>query len=131
MSKSDRYRRQENYINRKNNDNFYKLSESIRCSIKASIYKRGYTKRSHTYEILGISYNDFKIYIETKFESWMTWENYGKYNGEFNYGWDFDHKIPISSAKNEEELLKLNNYSNFQPLCSKINREIKKNKILF
>lgn len=56
----------------------------------------------------------------------MSWDNYGKYNGEFNFGWDFDHIIPVSSAKTIEEVYKLNHYTNFQPLCSKINRDIKR-----
>ena len=60
----------------------------------------------------------------------MTWENRGKYNGELNFGWDIDHIIPISSATTEEEILKLNHYTNLQPLCSRINRDIKKNKLL-
>lgn len=57
----------------------------------------------------------------------MTWENKGLYNGELNHGWDIDHIIPTSSAKTEEEVVKLNHYTNLQPLCSKINRDIKKN----
>ena len=60
----------------------------------------------------------------------MTWENYGRYNGEFGYGWDIDHIVPISSIKNELDILELNNYKNLQPLCSKINRDIKRNNIL-
>ena len=59
----------------------------------------------------------------------MTWYNYGKYNGELNYGWDIDHIIPISSARSEENIIKLNHYTNLQPLCSKINRDIKKDKL--
>ena len=43
------------------------------------------------------------------------------------YMWDIDHIIPVSSAKREEEIIKLNHYTNLQPLCSKINRYIKKN----
>jgi hypothetical protein len=58
----------------------------------------------------------------------MNWENYGKYNGELNYGWDIDHIIPISFAKTEEDVLRLNHYSNLQPLCSYINRFIKRDK---
>jgi hypothetical protein len=67
--------------------------------------------------------------LEDKFQPWMTWENRGLYNGELSYGWDIDHIIPISSAKTEEEIIKLNHYSNLQPLCSKINRDIKKDKL--
>jgi hypothetical protein len=64
------------------------------------------------------------------FEDWMTWDNYGKYNGSEKFGWDVDHIIPKSSATTEEELLKLNHFSNLQPLCSYINRDVKKNKLL-
>jgi hypothetical protein len=84
---------------------------------------------NNTEEIIGCSYEFLLKYLESKFEKWMTWENYGKYNGEFNYGWDIDHIIPLSSAFNEVDLLKLNHYSNLQPLCSLINRNIKKSKI--
>ena len=56
----------------------------------------------------------------------MTWYNRGMYNGEFDYGWDIDHIIPVSSATTKEEINKLNHYTNLQPLCSKINRDIKR-----
>ena len=58
----------------------------------------------------------------------MDWDNKGFYDGELNHGWDIDHRVPISSAITEEELLKLNYFTNLQPLCSKVNRDIKKNK---
>ena len=45
------------------------------------------------------------------------------------YGWDIDHKIPLASAETEEELLKLNHYTNLQPLCSRINRDIKRDRL--
>jgi len=59
----------------------------------------------------------------------MNWDNHGLYNGELNYGWDIDHIIPLATAKNEGELIKLNHYTNLQPLCSKINRDIKRGRI--
>lgn len=60
----------------------------------------------------------------------MNWENYGLYNGDLFFGWDIDHIIPVSSANSEEEIIKLNHYTNLQPLCSKINRDIKKDKLI-
>ena len=111
---------------RRENDPTYALTRGIRRLISLAINNKNYTKKSKTYEILGCTFEEFKIYIESKFESWMTWENKGLYNGELNYGWDIDHIIPISKANTEDELLKLNHYSNLQPLCSKINRDIKK-----
>ena len=70
------------------------------------------------------------MYIESKFEDWMNWGNYGKYNGELNYGWDMDHIIPISTAKCEDDIIQLNHYTNLQPLCSYTNRYIKCDKII-
>ncbi len=102
---------------------------SIRGLIYNSFYEKGLKKNSKTEQILGCSILEFKSFIENKFEKWMNWENKGLYNGELNYGWDIDHIIPLSFAKTEEELLKLNHYKNLQPLCSKINRDIKKDLI--
>ena len=99
----------------------------MRTLIGNSIRSKGYKKKTKSSEILGCSLLDFRKYIESKFEPWMNWDNRGKYNGEFNFGWDIDHIIPVSSAKTEEEVIKLNHYTNLQPLCSKINRDIKKN----
>jgi hypothetical protein len=63
---------------------------------------------SQDHDILGISYTNFKIYIENLFKDGMTWENYGK--------WHLDHKTPISWAKTEKEVIELNHYTNFQPM---------------
>ena len=43
----------------------------------------------------------------------------------YNVGWDIDHKIPLYNITTYEEIITLNHYSNLQPLCSKINRDIK------
>lgn len=113
---------------RRNNDFLYKISYNIRNLVSKSFKRNGYSKNSKTKDILGCSYEELKIYLESKFESWMNWNNYGKYNRELNYGWDIDHIIPISSALTEVDILKLNHYTNLQPLCSKVNRDIKKDK---
>lgn len=115
--------------NRRDNDELFKLTGNIRCLIKNSLINNTLKKKKKTEKILGISFNGFKLYLESKFEDWMTWENYGKYNGDLNYGWDIDHITPLSSAKNEEEMIKLNHYTNLQPLCSKVNRDIKKDRL--
>ena len=109
----------------------FKLRHNISNSIRQSFNRNGFTKQSRTYKILGCSYNDFKLRLESKFEPWMNWGNYGLYDGTPNYGWDIDHIIPLSSAMTEEELIKLNHYTNLRPLCSHINRDIKKNKVDF
>lgn len=115
------------YINnRLKNDSIFRLKHYIRSMIGGSIRRKGFTKKTRTYEVLGCSYEEFKIYLESKFEPWMDWDNQGFYNGELNYGWDIDHIIPLSSAETEEDVIILNHYTNFQPLCSYTNRYIKK-----
>lgn len=110
----------------KNMTPIQRLKLCMRNSLNKSLKRNGYTKSSRTHDILGCSFEEFKLYLESKFESWMTWENHGKYNYEFNYGWDIDHIIPLSIANTEEEILKLNHYTNLQPLCSRINRNEKR-----
>lgn len=110
------------------NDYFYAFRLKVKKIIQKNFRKMNCQKRTNSKDILGCDFENFKLYIESKFESWMNWSNYGLYNGEFNYGWDLDHIIPISSATSEEQVLNLNHFSNFQPLCSKFNRDIKRNK---
>lgn len=121
-----RERRNKYFRERKNNDPLFKLSCNLRTLICLSLTNNGYSKNTKSYDILGISFDELLLHFKGLFKNWMTWDNYGKHNGEYNYGWDIDHIIPLSSAKNEEEIIKLNHYTNLQPLCSKINREIKK-----
>ena len=122
---------QRNYFKiRRENDPLFKLSCNVRSLIRQLLANNGYKKCSKSVIILGCSFDDFKKYLESQFESWMSWENYGKYNGELNYGWDIDHIIPVSTGITEQEILKLNYYTNLQPLCSKTNRDIKRNTLL-
>ena len=129
-AKLNKNRRNQRHHNRMKNDIIYYMYNIVRSVINDSFRRSRYTKKSRTYEILGCSFEEFKIYLESKFEPWMNWENRGLYNGELNYGWDIDHIIPLSSAKSEEEVYKLNYYSNLQPLCSYTNRYIKVDKII-
>jgi len=88
----------------------------------------GTSKSKKTEDILGCSFSEFKEYIEDQFDPWMNWDNKGLYNGDFNYGWDIDHIVPLCTAKSPEEVLSLNHYTNLRPLCSHVNRNIKRDK---
>lgn len=114
---------------RRQNDPLFRLITNVRNLIYNSFYYNGYSKNSKTEELLGCSFEELKDYLESKFEPWMSWDNRGLYSGEFNYGWDIDHVIPLSSVNKEDEIIKLNHYTNLQPLCSKINRDIKKDNL--
>jgi hypothetical protein len=121
-NKQKKIKRQVEYVKqRKKTDNFFKLKLSIRYLIYISIRKKGFTKRSQTYKILGCTYEEFKKHLENQFTDGMSWENQGK--------WHLDHIYPISLAKDEEELYKLNHYTNFQPLWAEDNLK-KGNKVI-
>lgn len=109
-------------------DPLFKLKHRIRSRIRHGFEQIDLKKINKTVEILGCTFHEFKLYIESKWKPWMNWQNYGKYNGELDYGWDLDHIVPISNAKTENDVIKLSHYTNFQPLCSKTNRHIKSNK---
>jgi hypothetical protein len=111
------------------NDIIYRLKIGFTRRINKSIKRNNFVNSNSIplKESIGCSFGEFKLYLESKFESWMNWDNYGLYNGELNYGWDIDHKIPISSVKTEEGVIELNHYTNLQPLCSRTNRDIKRN----
>ena len=128
------YKKNKNRISERNKkkrqtDPLYKLKHNSRAMIRDSFRYKGYKKNSKTATILGCTFEQLKTHLEGEFKDWMNWDNHGLYNGELNYGWDIDHIIPLATAKNEGELIKLNHYTNLQPLCSKINRDIKRGRI--
>ena len=109
-------------------DPFWQLKENMRVSICQSFKRIGSIKPSRTEQILGCTFEQFKQHIESQFEPWMNWENQGgQIITEINTNWDIDHKIPISSAKTKDDVIKLSHYTNFQPLCSYVNRFVKRN----
>ena len=94
-------------------DETYKIKYKMRKLIAYSLWSGGYTKKSRTFEILGISYEEFKVYMERQFEKGMSWDNHGE--------WHIDHIIPLATAQCESDVIKLNHYTNLQPLWAKDN----------
>lgn len=115
---------------RYNNDINFKLSRGIKALIYNSFNNNNEKKTLSASKILGCSIEEFKNYIESQFEPWMNWNNKGgRVVKEYNTSWDIDHIIPISSAKTEEDIIRLNHYTNLRPLCSYVNRWMKRNKV--
>lgn len=108
-------RKNELVKNRRKTDSIFKLGDNISALLRISFKSKNCPKRSKSTDILGCSIIEFKVYLEKQFEPWMNWENHGIYNPN-KKTWQLDHKIPVSSAKTEEEMIKLNHYTNFQPL---------------
>ncbi len=103
------------YTNRYKNDILYKLIRITRGRVSKALKSKSWRKVSLTIEYLGCSVPQFKKHIEKQFKPGMTWKNHGL------RGWHIDHIIPINSAKTKEDLYKLCNYKNLQPLWAKEN----------
>jgi len=83
----------------------------IRGSFKRGV--EGVNKQGRTEEILQCSLEFFLQYIQSKFTEGMTLENHGE--------WHLDHIVPLATAKSAEDIVRLNHYTNFQPLWAKDN----------
>lgn len=92
-------------------DGFYRMKINLRNRIRE--YLIGDLNGKRTKEIVGLDKENFKSYIQNKFTDGMSWDNYGK--------WHLDHIIPLCNAKNNNEALLLNHYSNLQPLWAEDN----------
>ena len=106
--KEQNIKNMEHHKNRMRTDPFYRAKIDARNLIRKALSSKGFTKKSKTYEILGCSYIEFKIHLESKFVENMSWDNRDE--------WHIDHIIPLDFAKNESELLLINNYINLRPL---------------
>ena len=119
MKTDDEYRKKENLrIENKNkrrmlSDPLYKFRKSLSGNIRDSFKRGGFSKTSRTYKILGEEWLVIKEYFESKFTEGMSWENYGE--------WHIDHILPISTATCEEDVIRLNHYTNLQPLWKEDN----------
>jgi len=101
-------------------DSLFKLKHNIRGLIRMSFKNIGHNKKSKTFEILGCTSQEFYEHIESQFLEGMNWDN--------RKLWHIDHIIPISLAKTEEDVIKLNHYTNLRPLWA-IDNIRKSNKI--
>ena len=101
--------------NRLKKDPLFRMRVNILEYMRKIIKSKGCMKSKRMEDILGMDFDDYTKYLENLFEEGMTWDNWGF------YGWHIDHKIPLSSAKTEEEVYQLCHYTNLQPLWAKDN----------
>lgn len=102
---------------RHQNDRMYQLATNLRSGVYRAFQCKGWTKTGKSAELLGCDLETAKKHIEKQFKKGMNWDNYGTGEGK----WVIDHKIPLASAKNEDDLRYLCHYRNLQPLWEKEN----------
>jgi len=101
--------------NRSKNDIQYKLSNNLRKRLIRAL--RNNQKSGSAVKDLGCTIEEFKTYLENKFLTGMTWDNWTK------DGWHIDHIKPLSSfdLSDRVQILEACHYTNLQPLWAKDN----------
>lgn len=82
----------------------------------------GAIKRSPTLEAVGYTAAELVAHIERQFLPGMGWHNMRD--------WQIDHIVPISTAKNEQDVVALNQLSNLRPLWAEQNNAKKNRRVL-
>lgn len=99
---------------RRATDPLFKLRCNLGSLLSMSLKSKGYSKKSKTQDLLGCPYTFLWLHLK-----YSAIRNYGSYDP--NYGYEVDHIIPCSSATTEEELIKLQHFSNLQYLTPEDN----------
>lgn len=105
------------YQNQKRNKDLnFRLLNNLRSRLNQVL--KGNPKLETTTKLVGCSLEFLKQYLESKFTSDMSWNNYGR------NGWEIDHIRPCASfdLSKESEQRKCFHYSNLQPLWVEDNR---------
>lgn len=120
LRKQEYNRKNKNKINqhereRRKTDPQYKIKKNLRRRVNQFVKNKN--KLDSTLKLLGCSLSDFILYLESKFQPEMSWENYG-----FK-GWHIDHIKPCASfdLTDPEEQRKCFHYTNLQPLWASDN----------
>jgi hypothetical protein len=115
INKEKIYKQQVEWKLKNKNNVQYKLSCRLRERLGDAIknnYKSGSAVRD-----LGCTIDELKIYLESKFQLGMTWDNWTK------DGWHIDHIKPLASfdLTDRNQLLEACHYTNLQPLWAQDN----------
>lgn len=91
-----------------NTDIMQRLRERTRTRLYNFFKFKEKTKSKTTLELIGCEWDVLKEHIEKQFVDGMSWDRIKEIH--------VDHFVPLTSAKNEEELIKLCNYKNLRPM---------------
>lgn len=95
---------------RRKTDESFALSFRLRNRVREALRNAGISKKAETAKIVGMSGRDLLNYLWNKFEM-----DYGLPRTFIGLSQvHVDHIVPLASAKTQEEVLKLNHYTNLQ-----------------
>ena len=103
----------------------------LRTRVSYSVWKVLRNKKTSCSN-LEYTMNELRLHLESKFEYWMNWDNYGAYikktwndNDLSTWKWSIDHIIPQADFKyesmNDDEFKKCWSLNNLRPISAKQN----------
>lgn len=85
------------------------LRKKLRLAV---IHQKNYISTIH--KLIGCDVPTARAHLESQFEDWMSWDNYGQGGGK----WCIDHKDPIGNVDldDEEAVKRVFHYTNMKPM---------------
>lgn len=125
-------RKRQEYAKKRRLSLFYRLHHTVRHNITNSLRRQRQNKNKQSIKsFLPYTIKELKQHLESLWEPWMNWSNYGKASVS-NKTWQIDHIIPTSllpyDSMSHPNFLKCWNLSNLRSLES-IENINKRNKI--
>lgn len=94
-------------------DPLFNLKVRVRKTVRMALQGKGFTKTKRSQEILGCTWDEFRRHIERQFTRGMSWERRSEIH--------LDHIVPLATAKTEEDVVRLNHFTNLRPIWAKDN----------
>ena len=104
--------------NREAKDPIFKLTRVIRAVICMAYKSKGYSKTTKTAKILGCDFEALQLHLINS-----ALNNYGSFI-DLPGVYHIDHIIPLASAVTEEDVRRLNHYTNLQLLYAEENMSL-------
>jgi len=98
---------------RRKTDPIFALVKRLRKRLREALVKNHAPKDFTLRDALGCSYQELREHIERQFSKGMGWNNMD--------AWHIDHRTPLATAHTKEDVIRLNHYTNLQPLMARDN----------
>jgi hypothetical protein len=97
-----------------------RLKRYIGNRVRETFNGRGNRKNGGTFKHLPYTPEELKLHLESLWESWMNWDNYGGNMADNRMTWHIDHIIPVANfefnSMQDDEFSQCWALSNLRPL---------------
>tara|TARA_B100000767_G_C19590661_1_gene461288 strand:+ start:98 stop:805 length:708 start_codon:yes stop_codon:yes gene_type:complete len=106
---------------RRMNDPIFKLTAAVRNRTNKFLKSNNIIKKNKTFEMVGCTPEFLKKHLEKQFHHHPDYYHQMNWLNHTLHGWHIDHKIPLGSAKTDEDVIKLSHYTNLRPMWAEYN----------